>query len=126
MRKTIHSKKAPQAVGPYSQAIEMNGMLFVSGQIGLVPESGRLIEGGIREQTEQVLKNLDAILTAAGYAWWDVVKCSCLLRDINHFQEMNEVYARYFKQDPPARAAYQVVKLPLDALIEIEAIAMKA
>jgi 2-iminobutanoate/2-iminopropanoate deaminase len=126
MRKTIHSKKAPQAVGPYSQAIEMNGMLFVSGQIGLVPESGRLIEGGIREQTEQVLKNLDAILTAAGYAWWDVVKCSCLLRDMDHFQEMNEVYARYFKQDPPARAAYQVVKLPLDALIEIEAIAMKA
>ena len=125
MKKTIHTKKAPQAVGPYSQATELNGMLFVSGQIALVPETGKLVEGGIREQTAQVLKNLDAILTAARYAWWDVMKCTCLLKDMDHFKEMNEVYAGYFKQDPPARAAYQVVKLPLDVLIEIEAIAMK-
>jgi 2-iminobutanoate/2-iminopropanoate deaminase len=125
MKNIIHTKNAPQAVGPYSQATEHNGMLFVSGQIPIVPGTGKLAEGGIKEQTRQVLENLDAILAAAGYASWDVVKCTCLLKDMDHFQEMNEVYAGYFKQDPPARAAYQVVKLPLDVLIEIEAIAMK-
>jgi 2-iminobutanoate/2-iminopropanoate deaminase len=125
MKKIIHTKNAPRAVGPYSQATEHKGMLFVSGQIPIIPETGELVEGGIKEQTEQVLKNLDAILTAAGYASWDVVKCTCLLKDMDHFQDMNEVYAGYFKQEPPARAAFQVVKLPLDVLIEIEAIAMK-
>jgi 2-iminobutanoate/2-iminopropanoate deaminase len=125
MVKIIHTKKAPKAVGPYSQATEQKGMLFVSGQIPIDPETGKLVDGGIKEQTRQVLKNLDAILMAAGYASWDVVKCTCLLKDMDHFQEMNEVYAAYFNQDPPARAAYQVVKLPLDVLIEIEAIAMK-
>ena len=125
MKKIIHTKEAPKAVGPYSQATEQKGMLFVSGQIPIIPETGKLAEGGIREQTEQVLKNIDAVLQAAGYSSWDVVKCTCLLKDMDHFQEMNEVYAGYFKQDPPARAAYQVVKLPLDVLIEIEAIAMK-
>ena len=125
MKKIIHTKNAPRAVGPYSQATEQKGMLFVSGQIPIIPETGELVEGGIKEQTEQVLKNLDAILTAAGYASWDVVKCTCLLKDMDHFQDMNEVYAGYFEQEPPARAAFQVVKLPLDVLIEIEAIAMK-
>ena len=125
MKKIIHTKEAPRAVGPYSQATEQNGMLFVSGQIPIIPETGKLAEGGIREQTQQVLKNIDAVVQAAGYSSWDVVKCTCLLKDMDHFQEMNEVYAGYFKQDPPARAAYQVVKLPLDVLIEIEAIAMK-
>jgi 2-iminobutanoate/2-iminopropanoate deaminase len=125
MKKIIHTKKAPKAVGPYSQATEQKGMLFVSGQIPIDPETGKLVEGGIQEQTRQVLKNLDAILIAAGYASWDVVKCTCLLKDMDHFQEMNEVYAVYFNQDPPARAAYQVVKLPLDVLIEIEVIAVK-
>jgi 2-iminobutanoate/2-iminopropanoate deaminase len=125
MKKIIHTKNAPRAVGPYSQATEQKGMLFVSGQIPIIPETGELVEGGIKEQTEQVLKNLDAILTAAGYASWDVVKCTCLLKDMDHFQDMNEVYAGYFKQEPPARAAFQVVKLPLDVLIEIEAIAIK-
>jgi 2-iminobutanoate/2-iminopropanoate deaminase len=125
MKKIIHTKNAPKAVCPYSQATEQKGMLFVSGQIPIIPETGELVEGGIKEQTEQVLKNLDAILTAAGYASWDVVKCTCLLKDMDHFQDMNEVYAGYFKQEPPARAAFQVVKLPLDVLIEIEAIAMK-
>ena len=125
MKKIIHTKNAPKAVGPYSQATEQKGMLFVSGQIPIIPETGELVEGGIKEQTEQVLKNLDAILTAAGYASWDVVKCTCLLKDMDHFQDMNEVYAGYFRQEPPARAAYQVVKLPLDVLIEIEAIAVK-
>ncbi len=125
MKKIIHTKEAPGAVGPYSQATEQKGMLFVSGQIPIIPETGKLAEGGIKEQTQQVLKNIDAVLQAAGYSSWDVVKCTCLLKDMDHFQEMNEVYAGYFKQDPPARAAYQVVKLPLDVLIEIEAIAMK-
>lgn len=125
MKKIIHTKEAPGAVGPYSQATEQKGMLFVSGQIPIIPETGKLAKGGIKEQTQQVLKNIDAVLQAAGYSSWDVVKCTCLLKDMDHFQEMNEVYAGYFKQDPPARAAYQVVKLPLDVLIEIEAIAMK-
>jgi 2-iminobutanoate/2-iminopropanoate deaminase len=125
MKKIFNTKKAPAAVGPYSQATERNGMLFVSGQIPIDPETGSLVDGGIREQTARVLKNLDAILTAAGYDWWDVMKCTCLLKDMDHFQEMNEVYAGYFKQDPPARAAFQVAKLPMDVLIEIEAIAMK-
>lgn len=125
MKKIIHTKNAPKAVGPYSQATEQNGMLFVSGQIPIIPETGKLAEGGIREQTQQVLRNIDAILQAAGYSSLDVVKCTCLLKDMEHFQEMNEVYATYFKLDPPARAAYQVVRLPLDVLIEIEAIAVK-
>ena len=125
MKKIIQTKKAPGAVGPYSQATEINGTLFVSGQIPLDPKTGNLVEGGIAIQTRQVLKNLDAILSAAGYSSWDVVKCTCLLKDMDHFQEMNEVYAEYFSQDPPARAAYQVVRLPLDVLIEIEAIAVK-
>lgn len=125
MKKIIQTKKAPVALGPYSQATEQNGMLFVSGQIPVLPGTGKPVEGGIKEQTRQVLKNIDAILNAAGYSSWDVVKCTCLMKDMDHFQEMNEVYAGYFRQDPPARAAFQVAKLPLDVLIEIEAIAMK-
>lgn len=125
MKKIIYTKKAPQAVGPYSQATELKGMLFVSGQIPIMPETGKLVEGGIKEQTQQVLKNIDAILAAAGYTSRDVLKCTCLLKNMDHFQEMNEIYASYFKLEPPARAAYQVVKLPLDVLIEIEAFAMK-
>jgi len=125
MKKVIKTKQAPGAVGPYSQAIEKNGMLFISGQICLDPGTGNLVEGGISEQTRQVMKNIDGILAAAGYSKDDVVKCSCLLKDMDHFQEMNAVYAEYFDSDSPARAAYQVVKLPLDVLIEIEAIAMK-
>ncbi len=125
MKKVVRTKKAPGAVGPYSQAIDHNGMLFVSGQICLDPETGKPVEGDIREQTRQVLINIDTILAAAGYSKRDVVKCTCLLKDMDHFREMNAVYAEYFDEDPPARAAYQVVRLPLDVLIEIEAIAMK-
>ena len=112
-------------MGPYSQAIDHNGMLFVSGQICLNKETGKPVDGGIKEQTRQVLKNIDTVLASAGYSKREVVKCTCLLKDMDHFQEMNAVYAEYFDEDPPARAAYQVVKLPLDVLIEIEAIAMK-
>ena len=125
MKKVIQTGNAPGAVGPYSQAIEKNGTLFISGQICLDPQTGKLVEGGIREQTLQVLKNIDSILSAAGYSKKDVLKCTCLLKDMDHFQEMNGVYAEYFDENPPARAAYQVVKLPLDVLVEIEAIAMK-
>ncbi len=125
MKKVIFTKNAPAAVGPYSQAVEHGDMLFVSGQICIDPASGKVIGGGIREQTEQVLKNIRSILEAAGYSKKNVVKCTCLLKDMDHFQEMNSVYAEYFNEDPPARAAYQVCKLPLDVLVEIEAIAMK-
>jgi len=125
MKKVVHTSKAPGAVGPYSQAIEKNGVLFVSGQICLDAASGKLVDGGIREQTRQVLQNIDSILAAAGYSKRDVVKCTCLLTDMDHFQDMNAVYGEYFNEDPPARAAFQVSRLPLDVLIEIEAIAMK-
>jgi 2-iminobutanoate/2-iminopropanoate deaminase len=125
MKKVIHTDKAPGAVGPYSQAVERNGILFISGQIGLDPKTGKPVQGGIREQTGQVLGNIDGILSAAGYTRQDVVKCTCLLRNMEDFHEMNAVYAEYFDADPPARAAYEVGKLPLDVLVEIEAIAMK-
>lgn len=125
MKRIIHTERAPGAVGPYSQAVEHNNVLFVSGQIGMDPETGKIVQGGIREQTGQVLKNIDSILIAAGYTRENVVKCTCLLKDMEHFQDMNAVYAGYFDKDPPARAAFQVARLPLDVLIEIEAIAMK-
>jgi len=125
MKKVIHTEKAPKAVGPYSQAIEMSGMLFISGQIPIDPAIGKIIEGGIREQTEQVMKNIGAILMEAGYSYADVVKSTCLLDDMANFAAMNEVYAKYYPENPPARAAYGVVKLPLGAMVEIETIAMK-
>ncbi len=125
MKKIIHSENAPKAIGPYSQAVEANGMLFVSGQIPLDPATGKLVEGGIKEQTEQVFKNIKAILTAAGYTFDDVVKSTCLLSDISNFAPMNEVYSRNYTKDFPARAAFAVKDLPLGALIEIETIAVK-
>jgi 2-iminobutanoate/2-iminopropanoate deaminase len=125
MKKIIHTNDAPKAVGPYSQAVEANGMLFISGQIPIDPVIGKIINGGIKEQTEQVLKNVGAILKAAGYSYADVVKSTCLLNDMDNFAAMNEVYARYYAENPPARAAYGVVRLPLGALVEIETIAMK-
>ena len=125
MKKIIHTEKAPKAVGPYSQAVEKAGMLFVSGQIPLDPQTGQLIQGDIREQTRRVLLNIDGILKAAGYNKGDVLKCTCLLTDMSRFKEMNEAYSEYFDENPPARAAYEVVKLPLGAIIEIEAIAIK-
>lgn len=125
MKKVIHTTQAPKAVGPYSQAIEANGMLFISGQIPIDPSTGQIVEGGIKEQTEQVMKNIGAILKEAGYAFSDVVKSTCLLSDMNNFVPMNEVYGSYYSENPPARAAYGVVKLPLGVLVEIETIAAK-
>ncbi|MCB9015895.1 MAG: RidA family protein [Lentimicrobiaceae bacterium] len=125
MKKVIYTDHAPKAIGPYSQAIEINGMLFISGQVPIDPETGKIVEGGIKEQTEQVMKNIGAILKAAGYDFQDVIKSTCLLSDMVNFTDMNEVYGRYYTENPPARAAYGVVRLPLGAMVEIETIAAK-
>ena len=125
MKRVISTDKAPAAVGPYSQAIEVNGVLYVSGQIPLDPETKKLIEGGIEEQTIRVLKNIDAIIEAAGYTIENIVKTTCLLTDINNFQTMNNIYSKIFKEDPPARATYEVSNLPLGVLVEIECVAVK-
>ena len=124
MKKVIFTELAPKAIGPYSQAIEANGTLYISGQIPIIPATGQMPEG-IKEQTKQVIENIGAILKAAGYSYENVVKSTCLLSDMEYFQAMNEVYGEYYKENPPARAAYGVVKLPLGALIEIETIAVK-
>jgi len=123
MKTVIYTDKAPNAIGPYSQAVELNGLLFISGQIPIDPSTAMLVEGGIKEQTEQVMKNIGAILAEAGYTYADVIKSTCLLSDMGHFAAMNEVYGRFYPENSPARAAYSVVKLPMGALIEIETIA---
>ncbi len=125
MKKIIATKEAPAAIGPYSQAVETNGMLFISGQIPINPETGTIVEGGITEQTEQVMKNIGAILEKAGYEFADVVKSTCLLSDMANFKSMNEVYGKYYPVNAPARAAFAVKELPLGVLVEIETIASK-
>lgn len=125
MKRIIHTSDAPAAIGPYSQAVEIGGTLYISGQIPLDPQTMKLVDGGIQEQTEQVLKNIGAILTEAGYTFSDVVKSTCLLSDMANFKAMNEVYARYYTENAPARAAFAVKDLPMGALIEIETIAAK-
>ena len=125
MKRIIHTDKAPAAVGPYSQAVEANGTLYISGQIPLDPDSGKIIEGGIVEQTEQVMKNIGMILKEAGYGFGSVIKSTCLLSDMSNFKAMNEIYAKYYPSEQPARAAFAVRELPLGALIEIDTIAMK-
>ena len=125
MKRIIHTPNAPAAIGPYSQAVEVGGTLYISGQIPLNPQTMKLVEGGIQEQTEQVFKNIGAILLEAGYNFSDVVKSTCLLSDMANFKAMNEVYARYYAENAPARAAYAVKDLPMGALIEIETIAVK-
>lgn len=124
MKKVIHTNDAPKAIGPYSQAIEANGMLFISGQIPVDPATGKVPEG-IEAQTEQVLKNVAAILKEAGYGFENVIKTTCLLSDIANFKAMNEVYAKYYTKDCPARAAFAVKDLPMGVLVEIETIAAK-
>ena len=125
MKKIIKTSNSPAAIGPYSQAVEMNNVLYVSGQIPINPETGKLVEGDITAQTEQVMKNIAGILSEAGYTFSDVVKSTCILSDISNFKAMNEVYARYYPEKHPARSAYAVKDLPMAALIEIETIAMK-
>lgn len=124
MKKIIHSENAPKAVGPYSQAVEAGGTLYVSGQLPVVPSDGS-VPGSIGEQTEQCLKNIEAILNEAGYSRQNVVKSTVLLDDINNFSAMNEVYAKFYTVDMPARVCYEVAKLPMGVKVEIETIAVK-
>ncbi|HLL77219.1 MAG TPA: RidA family protein, partial [Pyrinomonadaceae bacterium] len=123
-RRAVRTDRAPRAIGPYSQAIVANGLVFCAGQIGADPATGELVAGGVREQAEQVLKNLAAVLEAAGSDADHVVKTTVFLADMNDFAAMNEIYARHFKTDPPARSTVQAARLPRGALIEIEAIAI--
>jgi 2-iminobutanoate/2-iminopropanoate deaminase len=125
MKRIIFTEKAPRPVGPYSQAVEHNGILFIAGQVPIDPATGKLVEGSIQEQTEQVMLNIGAILEAAGYAFSDVVKSSCLLAEMADFKAMNEVYGRFYPDNPPARVAFAAKQLPLGALIEIETMAAK-
>lgn len=125
MKRIITTENAPKAIGPYSQAVEMNGMLFIAGQVPVDPATGKVADGGIAGQTEQVMKNIGAILEAAGYSFSDVVKSTCFLSDMGHFKAMNEVYGKYYPVSPPARAAFAVKELPLGVLVEIETIAVK-
>ena len=123
MRKVISTDAAPQAIGPYSQAIVHNGIAYLSGQIPLDPGTGQIVAGGIEEQTERVLDNLGAVLTAAGASFATVLKTTIFVKDMNDFAKVNEIYARYFASDPPARATVQAAKLPRDVMVEIDAIA---
>lgn len=124
MKKIIFTEKAPKAIGPYSQAVEINGMLFISGQIPSNPVTGEIPEG-IEAQTEQVMQNIAAILQEAGYSFQDVVKSTCLLSDMSNFKAMNAIYGKYYSEKAPARAAFAVKELPMNVLVEIETIAMK-
>ena len=123
MKTVINTDKAPQAIGPYSQAIKANGFLFVSGQIPLDPNTGEVVSGGVKAQTQQVLKNLQAILSSEGLDFTAVVKTTVFLKDMNDFGTVNDIYAEYFLPPAPARACVQVGKLPKDVSVEIEVIA---
>jgi len=120
--KIIETEKAPAAIGPYSQAIITGSLVYTSGQIPIVPETGLLVEGTIKEQTEQVIKNIDALLSAAGSSFANVVKTTCYLKNISDFSTFNSIYAKYFTSKP-ARSCVEVAKIPKDALVEIEVIA---
>jgi 2-iminobutanoate/2-iminopropanoate deaminase len=122
-KQIITTDKAPQAIGPYSQAVRAGDLLFCSGQIPMDPETGELVTGEIGAQTERVLKNIRAVLEAAGAGLDRVVRCTVFLADMNDFAAMNEVYGRFFEKDPPARAAVEVSRLPRDVGVEIAAVA---
>ena len=123
MKQVINTNEAPGAIGPYSQAIKANGFLFVSGQLPVVPATGQFAEGGVSGQTRQSLENVKTILAAAGCTLDDVVKTTVFIKDMNDFGAVNTAYAEYFTQDCPARACFEVARLPKDALVEIEVIA---
>lgn len=122
-RDIVKTDAAPQAIGPYSQAIKANGFVFVSGQTALDPRTGQMVGQDIKTQTRRVLDNIKAVLQAAGISLDHVVRCSVFLKDMNDFGPMNEEYGSYFRELPPARTTVQVAKLPRDALVEIDAIA---
>ena len=123
-KRAVETADAPKAIGPYSQAIVANGFVFTAGQIGSDPKTGTLVEGGIVEQTEQALKNLSAVLKASRSSLESAVKVTVFLADMNDFAKMNEVYARYFKAPFPARSTVQIARLPRDAKVEIEIVAL--
>jgi 2-iminobutanoate/2-iminopropanoate deaminase len=125
MKKKIATKNAPQAVGPYSQAIQYGDFLFVSGQIAMDPQTGALVEGDIEAQTERVLKNVVAIIEAAGMTVQNAVKCTCFLKDMNDFIRFNSVYESYFGESLPARETVEVSRLPKDVLVEVSTICGK-
>ncbi len=124
MRDVIATGQAPQAIGPYSQAIRAGGLIFTSGQIAIDPATSQIVAGDVGAQTERVLQNLSAILAAAGASLEKVVRCTVFLKNMGDFAAMNEVYGRYFKQAPPARSTVEVARLPKDVLVEIDAIAL--
>jgi 2-iminobutanoate/2-iminopropanoate deaminase len=123
-REIVHTDKAPGAVGPYSQAVKTDTLVFTAGQIALNPATGKFSEGGIKAQTRQVLLNLQAVLEASGAGLETVLKTTVFLKHMSDFQAMNEVYAEFFTAEPPARSAVQAAALPLNALVEIEAVAL--
>ncbi|GLI57936.1 reactive intermediate/imine deaminase [Propionigenium maris DSM 9537] len=123
--KVINTEKAPAALGPYSQAIEVNGTLYVSGQIPFIPEIMTCVSDDVQEQTKQSLENVKAILVEAGYTLNDVVKAGVFIKDMNDFPLINEIYAQYFSENKPARACVEVARLPKDVKVEIEVIAVK-
>jgi 2-iminobutanoate/2-iminopropanoate deaminase len=123
-KRVISSQDAPEAVGPYSQAIESQGVLFCSGQVGLDPASGELVSADVSQQTRQAMQNLEAVLTSGGAGFNDVVKVTAYLTDMGDFGTFNEVYAEFFKGDPPARATVGVAALPKGAAVEVECVAL--
>ncbi len=125
MKKIISTDNAPAAIGPYSQAIEANGMLFLSGMLPIDPSNGNIVSGGVKEQTTQIFRNIEAVLTAAGVTMDNIVKTTVFLDDMSLFAEMNEVYGSCFTGTFPARSAFAVKALPKNALVEIEVIAVK-
>ena len=125
IKKVIATDQAPKAIGPYSQAILVDGTLYLAGQIALDPSSGKLVEGGIEVQTRRVMQNLNAVLDAAGYRFDDVVQTQVFLSNLNHYKAMNSVYAAYFDERPPARAVVEAARIPRDALVEIMMVAQR-
>ncbi|XP_047969184.1 reactive Intermediate Deaminase A, chloroplastic-like isoform X1 [Salvia hispanica] len=123
LKEAVTTENAPAALGPYSQAIKANNMLFMSGVLGLDPQTGKFVSDSVEDQTEQVLKNMGEILKASGASYASVVKTTIMLADLKDFKKVNEIYAKYFPAPAPARSTYQVAALPLDAKIEIECIA---
>jgi 2-iminobutanoate/2-iminopropanoate deaminase len=124
MREAVSTPDAPQAIGPYSQAIKAGGFVFTAGQVAIDPATGQVVPGEVSAQTERVMRNLAAILEAAGSGFEKVVRCTVFLRNMNDFAAMNEVYGRYFASAPPARSTVEVARLPKDVLVEIDVIAL--
>lgn len=126
MKSIIYTERAPEPIGPYSQAVQAGNMLFISGQIPIDPITNQLIQGGIGDEARQVMKNLEALLQAAGFSFENVVKTTIFLSDMNHFAEVNEIYGSYFRSDFPARETVAVLGLPKNVNVEISLVAVKS